>query len=620
MIDLKSGRKLLSLVTDLFLKTGTDPSQIPYIPQKTASFYGVYSDRYFPRATPEECGLPSETLTAFLHELESDPVVNVHTAMVMIGGRVICDVSQGAYRSDRVHLSHSMCKSLVGLAYGCLIDEGKLSLDDRLADFFPEYKKEISGKMKPATIRDLLKMGLAVGFNEKDSLITENWTEAYLSEAPKEAPGSVFAYNSMTSFMLSSVLQRVTGETLFSYLESRLFAPLHIQNVFWEENPEGVTKAGWGLYISPEDMLKLGLLILDGGIFEGRRLIPEDYLRDMTSVQNEAPARFGDYNYGYQIWVNRENGNILFNGMLGQDILIIPKSRTVVVFTAGNGELFQHSRMLAIGERYFADREPAPALAPNKKAYRSYLAACESFYRCRDFHRFLTEEKGLRRLLLRLRGKSVRPLPYAAYTLDGLTLDLEPSNHGTLPFMVSAMQNSFSPGIASLSFRVEGDELYLTVVEGEESHKLRVGLYAPAENDLDIRGERYILALSGFFTQNEDGIPLLKLTLSFPELPCEKRWKLYYAGHDITLLSTELPGYAVVDPFLQKLEESKSGLLSLLMTVLPYKTLKNRIRASFTPVLHGRRRDGGALAAPQAPVAEEALPAPLVPEEETPAG
>ncbi len=610
MIDFKSGRKLLALLSDLFLRTGKNPSQIPQLPQKTESFYGVFTERYFPRATPEECGIPSEAVESFLHELEHDPLTHVHTVMLLCDGRVISDASAGSYRSDRVHLSHSMCKSLVGLAYGFLTDEGRISLDDKIADFFPEYKKELGSKMKSVTVRDLLTMGVAISFNEKDALLTENWTLGYLQESLKEASGSVFSYNSMSSFMLSSILQRVTGETLFSYLESHLFAPLHIRHVFWEENPEGVTKGGWGLYISPEDMAKLGMLLLDCGMFEGKRLISEGYMREMTSVQNRHPDPKRSYDYGFHIWIGREKSNILFNGMLGQNILIIPQNRMIVVFTAGNQEIFQNSSMLRTAERYFTDRERTAPLPKNKKAERSLLLAQAHFFENRAFHKALTEVSGVRRLFSILFRKTLRPLPFDAYMLDGVRFDMEPSNYGILPLMVATTQNSFSPGMREISFSVEGNAFFMQIDEGDESYKLRVGLYAPAENDITVRGERYILALSGYFTQNEDDVPILKLTFSFPELPCEKHVKLYYAGPDITLVSSELPGYAVVEPFIQKLEDNKSGLLSLLMTLLPYKVLKDNLRLGFSPILHGKRQDGGLLPAPNLSVTQAEISVP----------
>lgn len=585
-MDLKAGKRFLSLAYKVFVEKSNRPEQIPYYPQKTVSFAGKKTDAYYPRAIPETLGVSSFYLTSYLADLERGKNVNVNSVYVLADGKNILDASAPGYDSGIWHITHSMAKTVIGLGIGLLYDEGKVSPEERVADIFPEYASALRGKAKNLTLHDLLSMGVSVGFSEVGSLIDVNWLAAYFSAAMKNDEDT-FAYNSMTTYVLSSVIERRAGEKTDSYLSRKLFAPLGIENFFFEKSPSGTVKGGWGLYISPKDMAKLGMLVLDRGMFAGQRVISENWIRRMTAVQNKPSDNFGSYSYGYQVWVDPIRGNVLFNGMLGQDILVIPKERMVVVLTAGNSELFQHSEMLQITEKYFVNtftRAPVP-ITEKKGDYEKLLFAEKHFYRNRAFIRPPVAPGGVKGFFRKLLRKSELPLSHEAARLDGKAFAFPKNNIGILPLFVSLMQNNYGGGIREIFFRADTirDRLYMYVDEGETRHRMEVGLGAPAMTELEINGEKYLVALTGAFAENEDGEKLLKLSFVFPELAGERDVKFFYEGEYPRYITRETPGYAIAEPYIDKLEKNTKGILGFFVSHIPTDVLRDKVRGSFSP-------------------------------------
>ena len=594
-MDLKSGKKLLSLVYKIFMEGSRNPSQIPYTPAKTESYLGKATHSPFPRVAPESVGISSERLSRLLDALESGKATNVNTCLIVVDGKTCLDASAAPYRSDIWHITYSMAKSVTALGVGLAVDEGKLSPDKRLCELFPEYGGFFAGKIKKVTVRHLLTMAVSVGFNETGVLIEENWLRGFMEAPIREDVGECFAYNSMSSYVLSVIVQKLVGKTLWEYLDEKLFQPMDIRHTLWEKSPDGASKGGFGLYMTPIDMAKLGVLILNEGVYGGKRLISREWIREMTSVHNRPDKKFGSYDYGYQVWIDKERDIVLFNGMLGQDLLIMPKTNTVAVLTAGNSELFQHSEMLSIMEdclcrEDFRNKTPLPT---RKKAYKALLEREKHFGETRALTSLLPKKSLLQRLWLRLRGKPIFPLPEEARSLIGRHCDLSENNVGLLPLFTCILQNNFSAGIRSLSFLAEGNDLVLDVEEGAFHHRLPIGFYEPRVTEIDEHGEKFLVSLSGEFAENEDGTPLLKLALGYPELAGERRLKLYYTDENaVTLTVEETPGFSIAEPFIDKLTTAASGIAALLLSFIPIGILKERVRNGFSPTLRGFWRNG----------------------------
>ena len=303
-MDLRFQKRLLDLSIRMFVKGEGMPSPIKFAPQKTAILPAFPETAHpFECASPEQVGLSEEYIKSYLSALEANREVNLHSLVVLRDGKLILSGSARPYSTLRPQLTYSMSKTVVAMAIGLLISEGKLSLDRRAYSLFPSSRLPalLSSRIKAITVEHLLTMQAGVFFNEGGSVTEEDWVRSFFDSAVKFEPGTAFAYNSMNSYVLSAIVREVSGKSLNEFLEERLWKPLGITSHFWEKCPMGIEKGGWGLYLRPYDMAKLGQLMLDGGSFDGRRVLPRSWVHEMLRAHAEVPTEAGNYNYGYQI-------------------------------------------------------------------------------------------------------------------------------------------------------------------------------------------------------------------------------------------------------------------------------------------------------------------------------
>ena len=336
---------VIEMITNMILGKTDGVSKVDFTPQKIPFPENLSYEQAFLRATPESQGVSSEKLIHLLSNLSASPYTDMHHFLVLRHGNVICDCSFAPYRSGIWHISHSMCKSITGMAIGLLIDEGKLSLDENIYNIFPGKVNPLIKIFRPEiTVRHLLTMTSGVTFNESGIVSGNDWLESYLNAPVSGKPGTEFQYNSLNTYVLSAIVSARTEMTLEEYLRPRLFEPLGITRYLWETCPKGITKGGWGLFICPEDMAKLGQLYLNHGMWNEKQIIPADWIRESTTKQVDSIK--GTYGYGYQIWMENRLNSFEFNGMLGQNVIVYPDLDMVIVTCAGNNELFQNNVML----------------------------------------------------------------------------------------------------------------------------------------------------------------------------------------------------------------------------------------------------------------------------------
>src|SRR5699024_4911566 len=144
-------------------------------------------------------------------------------------------------------------------------------------------------RFRSLTVRHLLTMTSGVDFDEVGAVTEEDWVKCYFESGVRFEPGAEFAYNSMNSYLLSAIVRERTGQGLSQVLRPRVFVPLGFGRVHWETCPRGIEKGGWGLYLCPEDMAKIGQLLLQKGRWNGRQLVSEEFLREMTRKQVDTP-------------------------------------------------------------------------------------------------------------------------------------------------------------------------------------------------------------------------------------------------------------------------------------------------------------------------------------------
>ncbi|GHT38079.1 hypothetical protein AGMMS49965_00370 [Bacteroidia bacterium] len=295
-----------------------------------------------PRSTPEKENVDVQGIEAYLNALKADSI-EIHSLMVVRNGKVAYEQWFAGASPDSLHIMYSVSKSFTATAIGFAVDEGLVKLDDKVSSFFPdELPDTVSPYLAQLRVWDLLTM--SVGQAREPARTGENWIKDFFAKPITIEPGSKFYYNSMGTFMLSAIIQKVSGQTLFDYLTPRLFEPLHIENIYWEKNPQGINTGGWGLFIKTEDMAKFGLLFLQNGVWEGKQLLPKGWTEQASAPQiangagwpgdgAEQPDTDWSQGYGYQMWRSKHNA-YRADGAKGQFIFIIPDKNTVVAITS----------------------------------------------------------------------------------------------------------------------------------------------------------------------------------------------------------------------------------------------------------------------------------------------
>jgi CubicO group peptidase (beta-lactamase class C family) len=333
-----------------------------------------------PGATPESQGISSTAILRFLEAVEASPH-ELHSFMLLRHGAVVAEGWWAPYGPELVHTLYSTSKSFTATAIGLAASEGLLSLDDRVVDFFPESCPDsISLNLAALKVRHLLSMTAG---QEPDPTFRVNseqsdWVKGFLATPVVHEPGSVFLYNSLATYMLSAIVQKLSGMKLVDYLQPRLFGPLGIEGHDWESCPMGINTGGWGLRIRTEDMARFGQLFLQKGQWEGRQVLPVAWVEEASSIKIEqapnAPQEQKDASdwlqgYCYQMWRCRNNA-YRADGAFGQFIIVLPEVDAVVVMTAETPDMqgqinlvWEHLLPAFSIERLPADPEAEAALA-----------------------------------------------------------------------------------------------------------------------------------------------------------------------------------------------------------------------------------------------------------------
>ncbi len=291
-----------------------------------------------PRSTPEAQGISSKSISDMLGALMNIPDTEIHHVMVLRNGNVVAEMHPAPYKAEYKHTQYSLSKTFVSLAIGIAIDENRLRLTDRIAPFFTdELPDTISDNLARLTVRDLLIMGSGMRPDWDMRNNRSDWAREYLSRKVGE-PGAEFLYDSITTYMLSEMVQRATGMKTLDFLRQRLFSHMNISDIYWQESPTGVNTGGWGLHIQCEAIAKIGLLYLNKGKWNGEQLVSEEWIAE--SSKKHADNSYGAINpiptdgnsgYGYQIRMCKYPGAYRADGAYGQFMVAVPDKNIVVV-------------------------------------------------------------------------------------------------------------------------------------------------------------------------------------------------------------------------------------------------------------------------------------------------
>lgn len=561
------------LVLNMILgKTGG--TRVDYFPQKPDFPFDAVYEQAFVRATPESQGISSDLFAALLRELDASKDTEMHHFMALRHGKVICECNFAPYPKGMWHITHSMCKSITGMAIGMLIEEEKLKLDENIYDIFPDHINAFSKIFRPViTVENLLTMTSGVTFNESGIVSGNDWLGSFLNASVNGKPGTEFQYNSLNTYVLSAIVTKRTGETLTEYLTPRLFGPLGITKYYWETCPKGITKGGWGLFLCAEDMAKLGQLYLQRGKWNGQQLVSEYWIE--ISTARHLKTQNDTYGYGYQLWMEQRPGSFEYNGMLGQNVIIYPDMDMVLVTNAGNKEMFQDCIMLNIIRKYFpVNYHPADVLPENPLSYSLLKRLCGELENGENNNRSTSLRGGWKRNVVSRRKHSDKKYSYRISAavdrpsdhhsfmraVSGRTYVMEQQNIGIAPLFVQVFHNNMTDGISEISFTYDAGNFYVSFTEGEVIHKLPVGFGRAADGCVDLHGEHYLVATLGEFARDENDIPVLKLEVTFIE-ECVKRKAhiFFHEDNGIEIRWNETPGKKMILAGLSSITEELSG-------------------------------------------------------------
>jgi CubicO group peptidase (beta-lactamase class C family) len=427
-----------------------------------------------PRATPESQGVPSSAIRAFLDAIQAKGL-ELHSVMLLRHGHVVAEGWWEPYAADIPHVLYSLSKSLTATAAGLAMADGHFSLDDAVIDFFPDdLPDEVSDNLRAMTVRHLLTMTAGHGgegwslaaMSDLFSAPDDNWARAYLARPVEFEPGSHFAYCSGSTYMVSAIIQKTTGQTLLEYLTPRLFEPLGIREATWWSCPRGVNMGGIGLNLTTESIAKFGQLYLQDGVWDGVRLLPVGWVAEATArqVPNGDPAD-DDWHqgYGYQFWRCR-HACYRADGANGQFCIVMPEQDAVIAITGGLSD------MGAVTNLVWEHLLPAmgPDALPDNPAAREGLNAV------------------LSELALSVpQGEASSPI---AVGVSGRTYKFPPND----------------AGLESLSWQFGDDAAILTSRNVEGEYLLRCGYGRwDADNIMMMRGRKLRVTARGAWTSDD---------------------------------------------------------------------------------------------------------------------
>nr|WP_244114838.1 serine hydrolase [Burkholderia cepacia] len=288
-------------------------------------------------AAPEDAGVDSRKLVELSRWIREQKL-DVYSLLVVKDGKLIFERYGANASRDSTYELYSVTKAVTSLVAGILVDQGAVHLDEPVAARLAAWRPDLGGALadkRGIELKHVLSMssGLHYDFSPKDDPIyytAPDRLKLAVSAASKVAPGTAFEYTDVNPILASAMLSAAAGEPVERYAQARLFAPLDMKRATWERaDRTGLVSAGWGLRLRAVDMAKIGMLVLDGGRWQGRQVVPQAWIAQMTSPRGSA-------HFGYYWWIN----NIVESepefdamGFKGQFITVLPKRNTVIVMT-----------------------------------------------------------------------------------------------------------------------------------------------------------------------------------------------------------------------------------------------------------------------------------------------
>lgn len=293
-----------------------------------AAFFNVGATTKIERVAPTSVGIEPKQLMLMYDSLMTSELTEIHHVVVMVDGKIAGELHPKPFRAEHRHTLYSVSKTFAAVAVGLAVDDGLLSVEDHIDKFFPEYvKDEIDPRLRDITVKDMLTM--QSGFKTQGGMRNSqmHWVEYYLTRPLDADPGTRYSYDSIETYLLSAIVQKVTGKNILDLMNERVFHPMGITDAEWERCPDGIVTGGWGIYLSSHSQALFGQLLLQQGEWNGKQLVSKQWVKEMMTVHVVRDAN----DYGYQIWLCEYPGAWRADGAFGQYIIVVPQKNMVVV-------------------------------------------------------------------------------------------------------------------------------------------------------------------------------------------------------------------------------------------------------------------------------------------------
>jgi CubicO group peptidase (beta-lactamase class C family) len=300
--------------------------------------------RPLPRTSPAAVGVDPAALRRLIDALDARG--ETHSLMVLRHGQIVAEQWWDPAAPETRTAMYSVSKTFTSMGVGLAVADGLLTVEDRVVDLLAEHvPSNPSPNLLGMRVKHLLTMTPGHDNDPVEDIRpgsgVEDWVGAILAAPVALEPGTRFQYDSSASYLLSAIVQKVTGQRLLDWLTPRVLEPLGIEGATWEQCPRGIDLGAFGLALTTEDMAAFGQLLLQGGRWGDAQLIPAAWIEDAMTRRSDPSVmgwgRESQIGYGYQMWEN-SNGSWRADGAFGQFIVVWPEHDVVVATTSASQE------------------------------------------------------------------------------------------------------------------------------------------------------------------------------------------------------------------------------------------------------------------------------------------
>lgn len=533
-------------------------------PDKPIVFPNAAKINFLKREKPNKHGINDKFIESFFNEITSDLSLRPNRILVIKDNAVIGEHYEHPYVKTSWDCIFSATKTIVALALGLMYDEGKVDLDAPVCSILKNEKQISVSRNKKITLRHLLTMSSGNSFNEMETASSKKWVKDYFNSSSKFTPGEKFEYNSLNTYIIGVIIEKLAKEKLTTLIRKRIFDPLGISETYAEISPEGYMKGGWGLYILPEDMAKLGILMRDYGVYEGKRILSEEWIKMMSSPQFRSTKFDQKLDYGFQMWVDEKNNYCAFNGLYDQNILIYRNSGVIVVTCCADSEIFHNSNLFKIAMKYFASSKQIAFDLCNNHGNRNIKNLDKLLYYYDD-----------------ISNKEFKPTSTISNTC------------GILPLILQNEMGTYVKGIKSLLFLKENNKYQFVINEGGVIHKLDFDFDKGVRQTINLYGNLYDIVVDARFILSGKGDPFLIIRVYFLEFSFSRYFSIKFGknSNSISVELSENPGLDFVISLAGIQDEATKSFLRGWMKALSPSLIAGKVKNIFTPIfiaVHGK--------------------------------